>query len=390
MYLYWYCGLVTLVLVIAAVVTGGALARGFAALVVLFCVLQCGKFVPGASKLAEALPAVVRGGLYVEFFLAAFVLAFAVTAALGLDRWPRSWTWVVPIVVAAELIWSGSHRPMNSAPTGWRETSSETSFVNDRKFPALLHKLVGTTTPPLRIDTFDLAFDFTQSTSLRRLPTPNGDNALAPMRVLEIRRLFTVGNWWERQYPVRKFESPWLDFLNVGYLLDLQHPVDKDALLHAGWEEVPSGMWARLFRNLEVMPRFFLAAKVRAVRDAQESLQAAQNLDPRQEAVVEGAAPPAEASGRVEVIDYRNNRVTLTSESAGRSLLVTSETWSPGWKAKVDGRLVDLLVVNHAFRGLALDAGQHRIEMTYSPGYVWPLLGLGLVWFGLLLFLACR
>jgi uncharacterized membrane protein YfhO len=46
---------------------------------------------------------------------------------------------------------------------------------------------------------------------------------------------------------------------------------------------------------------------------------------------------------------------------------VVSDTWFPGWKAEVDGAGVRLWRANHAFRAVAVPAGDHRVAFRFRP-----------------------
>jgi uncharacterized membrane protein YfhO len=48
-------------------------------------------------------------------------------------------------------------------------------------------------------------------------------------------------------------------------------------------------------------------------------------------------------------------------------VLVTSEVHYPGWESLVDEEPADTLLVNTAFRGVAVPPGTHRVRMTYVP-----------------------
>jgi uncharacterized membrane protein YfhO len=48
-------------------------------------------------------------------------------------------------------------------------------------------------------------------------------------------------------------------------------------------------------------------------------------------------------------------------------VLVLTDTWYPGWKAKVDGREVPVEQVNYVLRGVPIGAGTHVVEFTYEP-----------------------
>ncbi len=61
------------------------------------------------------------------------------------------------------------------------------------------------------------------------------------------------------------------------------------------------------------------------------------------------------------------NGVTIRAALDAPGYLVLADTWYPGWQAKVDGKPVEILRANHAFRAVYLDAGGHTVEMVYRP-----------------------
>ena len=69
---------------------------------------------------------------------------------------------------------------------------------------------------------------------------------------------------------------------------------------------------------------------------------------------------------------YEPDRVELTASSPGRGLVVLSDLHFTGWNATLDGRQVPIERVDYLLRGIAVDAGEHRIVMTYQP-WSWRL-----------------
>jgi uncharacterized membrane protein YfhO len=45
---------------------------------------------------------------------------------------------------------------------------------------------------------------------------------------------------------------------------------------------------------------------------------------------------------------------------------VLGDPWYPQWRVEVDGRPAELLRVDHAFRGVRVPAGSHRVVFTYQ------------------------
>ena len=51
----------------------------------------------------------------------------------------------------------------------------------------------------------------------------------------------------------------------------------------------------------------------------------------------------------------------------GRSLLVVSDSYYPGWRAAVDGRPAPLLRTNVLLRGVPVPAGRHQVRLWFDP-----------------------
>jgi hypothetical protein len=96
---------------------------------------------------------------------------------------------------------------------------------------------------------------------------------------------------------------------------------------------------------------------------------AAPGFDPQQTAVVRdaGAAGLDGLSGQAQVTVYQPQYIAVEAQAQGRSLLVVSEVWYPGWQARVDGQDAPVYRVDHALRGVVLSAGTHRVEFVYAP-----------------------
>jgi len=174
--------------------------------------------------------------------------------------------------------------------------------------------------------------------------------------------------------------APFVDFLNVKYILS-----DKSADGVSGGKEgeftlISEGGKYRLFRNERFLPRFFLVGKVEIFSD---SLSLDQEL-------VSGRSDLANAvyftredlkgadisrfnldceggPGQVDVLSYSTNTIKLRVNSVCNSFLSTSEVYYPGWKAKLDGKKVDLYRGNVAFRSMYIPKGEHEIEFYFRP-----------------------
>ncbi len=95
---------------------------------------------------------------------------------------------------------------------------------------------------------------------------------------------------------------------------------------------------------------------------------------PGQTAIVEGKDVPAwqrqaEPRGDVKINKWHNGYIELQAEADKPALLVVSNSYYPGWQARVDGQLVEIVRANYIYQGIFLPAGKHRIELVYQPTY---------------------
>ena len=90
------------------------------------------------------------------------------------------------------------------------------------------------------------------------------------------------------------------------------------------------------------------------------------------------------AEGALLDIDYDNNNIKGEVHLAGNRLIVFSIPYDRDWTAKVDGKDVKPRLVDIGFMGLPVDAGEHEIELHFSPTL--PKYGLAISLIALLVY----
>ena len=151
-----------------------------------------------------------------------------------------------------------------------------------------------------------------------------------------------------------------------------------------GGEPVYASPSATLYRLPEALGRAWVVPAARQV-PASEMLSALADpaFDPAAQVLLQSPNPqsairnPQSAIRNPQSLTLQDtpNRVTIHAVLDAPGYLVLADTWYPGWQAAVDGEPVELLRANYSFRAVAMDAGDHVIEMSYHPMSVW----LGLV-----------
>jgi hypothetical protein len=78
-----------------------------------------------------------------------------------------------------------------------------------------------------------------------------------------------------------------------------------------------------------------------------------------------------DTSAIVEITGYTPNRIKLKFQASESGELICSEIYYPGWMAKLDGNRVQLGITNSLLRSLPIPAGEHQIELFFSPFIFW-------------------
>ena len=71
--------------------------------------------------------------------------------------------------------------------------------------------------------------------------------------------------------------------------------------------------------------------------------------------------------GSAKIVRYENQTVTIHASVNDFGILVLADSYYPGWKAYVDGRVTRILKANYFFRAVVLAAGEHVVEFRYEP-----------------------
>jgi len=75
-------------------------------------------------------------------------------------------------------------------------------------------------------------------------------------------------------------------------------------------------------------------------------------------------APPAD----VRVLQDNPERLRIAVATGRPGVLLVSDSWAPGWQARLDGEPIPVLRANMMFRAVEVPAGRHEVIMRYRPG----------------------
>lgn len=166
---------------------------------------------------------------------------------------------------------------------------------------------------------------------------------------------------------VHQMGRPFLDFLGVRYAI-----ASVDSQPEPGWKVVMDDRRSRLLENTNALPRAYVPRHIRYERTGAAVVEAMANeTDFANRAwITVPHYPPHEISnGPGKVIVHRKGfsvyELEATMDLDG--WVVVSDSHWPGWRAYIDGRRVRTLDANHAFIGIFVPKGTHRIRLMYRP-----------------------
>ena len=139
------------------------------------------------------------------------------------------------------------------------------------------------------------------------------------------------------------------------------------------------GMPLFVYENRETFPRYFLVSGATVFEDETALLAAlkyATHDDLRSTAyLVRGDAVdvpltrPGTQSGAVTILRQTPDQVELEVVTDSPALLVAATSFSPYWKATIDGLGVPVLPAYHTFQRVTVPTGTHRVSLGYEPPY---------------------
>jgi hypothetical protein len=239
-------------------------------------------------------------------------------------------------------------------------------FAPDPYGPFRLHNL-GMTYPPL-----EGASGYESFTIWRYVNFLHVLNTGSPYPPGKLRQDLAAGD-------IKRWDSPLVDLLNLRWAITVAPPAP-------GWVErfrPPPGAppqarhepsWdpqLRVYENPHPLPRAFVVYGAQVLPDDARQAAALARLDPRASVLLDQApVPPPIGDGRpwspARLVRAERTRLVIEAEPSADGVLVVSETAYPGWSVAVDGKPAPLLRADYAFRGVALPAGHHVVEMRFS------------------------
>ena len=173
-----------------------------------------------------------------------------------------------------------------------------------------------------------------------------------------------------------------LSLLNTKYIVA---PSELDAPYI---QKIAGRQGLHIYRNPGALPWFYLAPQYEIIPDENQILQKLSdpNTNPMQTALIEKdpgitSTTTTSETGSVKRLEYDEHQghLKLSTTAPGPRILVISQNHHPNWIATVNGEPKPLIRANYLWTAVALEPGEHIVELTYRDPIVattrWITLG---------------
>ncbi len=131
-----------------------------------------------------------------------------------------------------------------------------------------------------------------------------------------------------------------------------------------------------IYLNRAALPRVLFVSSAQIADSHEKAWELIQQLDfdPEDTVVLENISitPKLETQNlkpetQLAVLKYGAQTVDIGVKNNSAGYMVLSDAWYPGWRATVDGDPAPVLRANYAFRAVPVPAGEHRVQLEFSP-----------------------
>lgn len=179
-----------------------------------------------------------------------------------------------------------------------------------------------------------------------------------------------------------RYDSPLLNLANIKYITALKYDqikrvtVDGEIIEHfrkSNFKRVLDDRSVVVLENINSLPRAFFVTDWVISSSKEETLQLLNNDSfPLQKKIIFMQQPVNQTiseknNSDVQYLNYSPNYSSMKVTTDHDGFLFISDTWYPGWKAKVDHIEVPILLADYAFRAIPVGTGNHEVEMYYDP-----------------------
>lgn len=298
--------------------------------------------------------------------LAAAGWTAAAVVAVSLARRRPALVALPVLLLAADLVWTGSARPMNAVPAAGVVPYTDVG----RALAARIRDLAADGAGPGRAEIFGLGGDWQNAPRVHGIEQTLG---YSPLRFVAYDR--ATGSR-QNSHEARRtltadlpgYDAPLARLLGIR-VVATGAPIETilPASALAGLEPLGREGPAWLYRPPAPLPRAMAVGGAvldpLAIPSDPERTVALGRRPPIVDGLPTEAAPP----GTTAITAWGPGRVAVEADFGRPGLLLVNEIRHPGWVATVDGVPAEVLPANRLFMAVALAAGRHTVEVRFAP-----------------------
>ena len=172
-------------------------------------------------------------------------------------------------------------------------------------------------------------------------------------------------------------EKTWslLSLMGVRYIINSDDPAlsPKDIHTPTFLEKIWQDKNFTIYENRNALPRAFLADSymvetekemiLKKLYGPQSNLKNTLILEEK----IPNFEPKHSAGSTVQILNYSPQKVDIKTSSQTDKLLFLSDTFYPGWEAKIDGLKTKIYRADYSFRAVLVPTGNHQVSFKYKP-----------------------
>lgn len=147
-------------------------------------------------------------------------------------------------------------------------------------------------------------------------------------------------------------------------------PGEDNKQFHDMWQLAWEDSTWQIYAYNHVLPRYFWTDSFSVVNNDQELLSQifTSKENPKHIFLEKDPGFVSESNGKGEVVlkEYSPNQITFHVKADNNGLLYLSDTYSPNFRAYIDGVPKEILRANYTFRAVPVEKGTHEVMLRYE------------------------
>lgn len=214
------------------------------------------------------------------------------------------------------------------------------------------------------------------------LSSPDGSDATLPLINFEYLSLLQTDNYHDiavRALTVNNTSSNLYENLSVKYKLTQEFKSSSNPKNEKHFFTVFKEKNILIQENKDVLPEIRFIKKIIFLKDKNEFKDNYKNIDFANSAVIysdnQKFFPTLNSNcvsinSDIAIINENSNSISFKTNNNCDNLVFISNSFFPGWIAKIDNQETKVFQTNHMFQSVFIPSGQHQINLDYYPSHI--------------------